>query len=146
MPDMPKFTKSPPAVIAAFEAASPSRPGVERRSMFGCPALFLNGNMFAFAFGPRIAVRLDVPGRAKAAKAGAPLFEMMPGRPMAEYIDLPGSAMRVPALRKWIAEGLSYAETLPAKVGKKTANATKATGAKTSRKRPAANKPIARKT
>jgi hypothetical protein len=104
--------------------------------------------MFAFAFGSRIAVRLDVPGRARAATAGASPFEIMPGRPMAEYIDLPGSAMRVPALRKWIAEGLSYAETLPAKVAKKTANATKATkatAAKTSRKRPAAKKPVARK-
>jgi TfoX/Sxy family transcriptional regulator of competence genes len=115
MPERPKFTKSPPAVVAAFDGASPSRAGVERKSMFGCPALFLNGNMFAFAFGSRIAVRLDAPARARAAKAGAGPFEMMPGRPMGEYVDVPKSVMNGPALRKWIADGLDYAETLPAK-------------------------------
>jgi TfoX/Sxy family transcriptional regulator of competence genes len=118
MPEMPKFTKSPPGVVAAFDGASPSRAGVERRTMFGCPALFLNGNMFAFAFGPRIAVRLGASARARAAKAGATPFEMMPGKPMGEYIEVPRSATTGPALRKWMADGLDYAETLPSKAAK----------------------------
>ena len=117
--EMPKFTKTPPALIAAFDAASPSRAGVERKTMFGYPALFLKGNMFAFTFGPNVAVRLDDAGRAKALKSGAGPFEPMPGRPMQEYVAVPAAQMKGAALKKWIADGLAYADTLPAKAAKK---------------------------
>lgn len=121
MPGMPKFTKTPPEVIAAFDAASPSRADVQRKSMFGYPALFLRGNMFAGTFGPKIVVCLDDARRAKAAKAGAGPFEPMPGRPMKEYVVVPASAMNGAALKKWIADGLAYADMLPAKAPKKPA-------------------------
>lgn len=121
MPGNAKFTKTPPEVIAAFEAASPSRADVQRKSMFGYPALFLRGNMFAGTFGPKIVVRLDDAGRAKAAKADAGPFEPMPGRPMKEYVVIPASAMKGAALKKWIADGLAYADTLPPKVPQKPA-------------------------
>ncbi len=52
MPGMPTFTKTPPAIVAAFEAAQPARPDVVRRTMPGYPAYFTRGNMFAFTFGP----------------------------------------------------------------------------------------------
>ena len=116
---MPKFTKTPPAVVAAFDAASPSRSDIERRTMFGYPALFVKGNMLAFTFGPRIAVRLGDAGRAKAAKAGAGRFEPMPGRPMGEYMEVPAKDMKGAPLKKWMADGLAYADTLPAKAKKK---------------------------
>jgi hypothetical protein len=142
MPGMPKFTKSPPEVIAAFDAASPSRAGVERKSMFGYPALFVNGNMFAFTFGRNIVIRLDAPGRAKAVKAGAVPFEIMPGRPMAEYIGVAGAAMKGPALRRWLADGLAYAVTLPPRAVKGATSKAKSSGAK----KVTATKPAARKT
>ncbi len=117
---MPKFTKTPREIVAAFDAASPSRSDVQRKTMFSYPALFVKGNMFAFTFGPKIAVRLDEAGRAKAAKAGAGPFEPMPGRQMKEYVSVPASAMKGAALKKWIADGLAYADTLPAKTAKPT--------------------------
>ncbi len=120
MPGMPKFTKTPPEIVEAFEAARPERPDVAKKTMFGYPALFLRGNMFAFTFGPKIAVRLGDAARAKAAKAGAEPFEVMPGRPMVEYVTVPASAMTGAALKRWVSDALSYADSLPAK-GSKTA-------------------------
>jgi TfoX/Sxy family transcriptional regulator of competence genes len=134
MPAMPKFTKSPPEVIAAFDAASPSRADVQRKTMFGYPALFLKGNMFAFTFGPKIAVRLDAAGQAKAMKSGATPFEVMPGRPMRAYVTVPASAMKGPALKKWIADGLACAAAMPTKA------ATKSTAAKKPARKPAKKK------
>ncbi len=112
---MPKFTKTPPALIAAFDAAAPKRADVQRKSMFGYPALFVNGNMFASTFGRSVMVRLDDAGRAKAARRGAKPFEVMPGRPMKEYMSVPASDLEPARLKKWIADGLAYTETLPKK-------------------------------
>lgn len=117
---MPKFVKTPPEIVAAFDAASPSRSDVDRRTMFSYPALFVKGNMFAFTFGPRIAVRLDDARRAKAMQAGAKLFAPMPGRPMREYVEVPAKDMKGASLKKWFADGLAYADTLPAKKAKAT--------------------------
>jgi TfoX/Sxy family transcriptional regulator of competence genes len=118
---MPKFTKTPSEIVAAFDAASPSRADIERKTMFGYPALFVKGNMFAFTFGPKIAVRASAATRAK---AGIKRFEVMPGRAMGEYVEVPAKEMKSAALKRWMAEGLAYASTLPAKA-----------------KRPAAKKP-----
>lgn len=108
--EMPKFTKTPPEIAAAFDKAAPSSAGVERKTMFSYPALFVNGNMFAFTFGPKIAVRADEATRAKMKR-----FEPMPGRPMGEYVEVPAKDMRGAALARWMSRGLAYAETLPAK-------------------------------
>ena len=124
---MPKFTKTPPDLIAAFEAAKPSDPRVVRKTMFGCPAYFLNGNMFAFTFGPRVAVRRDEARGAKLAKAAA--FEIMPGRPMNGYVEVPASGTKGIALKRWVAEGLVAAERLPAKTAAKKTS-TKAKGSR----------------
>ena len=112
---MPTFTKTPPEIIAAFEAARPDRPDVERKTMFSYPSYFVKGNMFAFTFGPKIAVRLG-----EKAPKGAKPFEIMNGKGMAQYYEVPASAMKGAALKKWIADGLAYAETMPAKAKKTT--------------------------
>ena len=130
---MPKFAKTPPEVVAAFDAASPSRGDIERKTMFSYPALFVKGNMFAFTFGPKIAVRADDATRAK---PGMKRFEPMPGRPMGEYVEVPAKDMKGAPLKKWMADGLAYAETLPVKAKKKPAAKTK---------RAAKNKPAARR-
>jgi hypothetical protein len=119
---MPKFTKTPPEVVAAFDAASPSRADIERKTMFSYPALFVKGNMFAFTFGPKIAVRAD---EATRAKPGMKRFEPMPGRPMGEYVEVPAKDTKGAALKKWMSAALAYADTLPAKA-KKTAPTKKA--------------------
>ncbi|HYR93623.1 MAG TPA: TfoX/Sxy family protein [Methylomirabilota bacterium] len=125
---MPKFSKTPPEIVAAFDAASPSRGDIERKTMFSYPALFVRGNMFAFTFGPKIAVRAN---EATRAKPGMKRFEPMPGRPMGEYVEVPAKDMKGAPLKRWMAEGLAYADTLPAKAKAK--------------KKPAAKKPVAKK-
>jgi len=121
---MPKFTKTPPEVVAAFDAASPSRGDIERKTMFSYPALFVKGNMFAFTFGPKIAVRAD---EATRGRSGVKRFEPMPGRPMGEYVEVPAKDMKGAPLARWMAGGLAYADTLPAKVKKKPAAKKKLT-------------------
>jgi TfoX/Sxy family transcriptional regulator of competence genes len=107
--------KSPPELIAAFEKARPDDPNVTARPMFGYPALFLKGNMFAGTYQDTIVVRFGddrtIPG-AKTAKS----FEPMPGRAMKEYLVVPDAVIKSPAkLRAWIDHAHAYATKLPAK-------------------------------
>ena len=41
------FAASPPALVRDFDHAVEALRGAERRQMFGYPAVFVNGNMFA---------------------------------------------------------------------------------------------------
>jgi TfoX/Sxy family transcriptional regulator of competence genes len=109
------WKKSPAELIAAFEKAKPTDPSVTSRPMFGYPALFLNGKMFAGTFQDKIVVKFgddrSLPG-AKTAKG----FEPMPGRPMTGFFVVPESVVKSPAkLRAWIDHAHTYAKTLPAK-------------------------------
>ena len=114
---MPAFTKAPPAVIATFDSATQSLPRIERRTMFGYPAAFLNGNMFACVFQDRIMLRLGERDRREAlALPGAQPFAPMPGRPMKEYVELPPTIAHDPReLGAWFQRARSYVATLPPK-------------------------------
>lgn len=114
------WKKSPAALVAAFEKAAPRDPRVKRRPMFGYPALFLNGNMFAGTFEEKVVVRLAEAERsALLAKKKVTPFEPMPGRPMKEYVVVPAAAVRRPAeLAGWIEKAFAYALTLPAKASR----------------------------
>ncbi len=112
-----RWIKTPPEIVAAFDKTVPADPDVVRKPMFGYPALYLNGNMFAGTFQDKVVVRLSEAARARAIKvAGASPFEPMPGRAMKEYVVLPPSVIGKRAtLAKWIDEARVYAGTLPAK-------------------------------
>jgi TfoX/Sxy family transcriptional regulator of competence genes len=56
---MPAFTKPSEGTLQTFEEAIAGLRGVERRTMFGYPSVFLNGNMLACVFQDRIVVRLS---------------------------------------------------------------------------------------
>lgn len=118
---MPAFTKPSAQTIAGFERATKDLPRVERRTMFGYPSVFLNGNMLASIFQDRVMVRLSEPDRADAMKrAGAKPFEPTPGRGMKEYVDFPADVIADPrALRGWLERGIAYVSTLPSKPAKK---------------------------
>jgi TfoX/Sxy family transcriptional regulator of competence genes len=105
--------------MAAFESAVPSARAVVKRKMFGYPAAFVNGNMFAGTFRDDIVVRLEEYDRGELLQSpGAKPFEPMPGRPMTEYVAVPPSFVRRPAeLTRWIARAHKYAARLPAKEG-----------------------------
>ena len=111
-----QWKKTPPELAATFGKAAPKDPKVVRKPMFGYPALFLNGNMFAGTFQDKIVTRLAEDARARALKAGAKQFEPMPGRPMKEYVVVPATDVAKPAaLAKWIEQAHAYATTLPEK-------------------------------
>ena len=111
-----QWKKTPPQLAATFDKAAPKDPRVVRKPMFGYPALFLNGNMFAGTFQDKIVARLPEADREKAIKSGVKQFEPMPGRPMKEYIVIPATDVGTPAaLASWIERARRHAETLPAK-------------------------------
>jgi len=110
------WKKTPPELAATFDRAAPKDPRVVRKVMFGYPALFLNGNMFAFTFRDKVVVRLSGPERARAIKGGASEFGPMPERPMKEYVALSAADAAQPAaVAKRIAQARTYAATLPEK-------------------------------
>ena len=117
---MPAFTKPSEETRAAFERATEGLPGVERRTMFGYPSVFVNGNMLSSIFQDRIMVRLSEADRGDAMNhAGAKPFEPTPGRGMREYVELPSGVIAdTKALRGWFERGIAYVRSLPSKTKK----------------------------
>jgi TfoX/Sxy family transcriptional regulator of competence genes len=116
----PKWKKSPPDLIAAFDAAIAGKPGVERRQMFGYPCAFLNGNMLTGLFEDKMMVRLSEADRAKAALQAAAVPFAPGGRPMREYAVLPAEIITDKRkLGGWIKRAIDYVGSLPPKKPKK---------------------------
>ncbi len=103
-----------------FESVVPDHPAVTIRPMFGQLSAFVNGNMFMGIFGDDVVVRLPEDDRVEVIAAGGAPFEPMIGRPMREYVMLPG-AWREDSdrVRTWAARSLDHAEELPPKEPKK---------------------------
>jgi TfoX/Sxy family transcriptional regulator of competence genes len=148
---MPAFTKPTEATVKAFETAFARTAGVERRTMFGYPSAFLNGNMMACVFQDRIMVRLAEPDRVDAQRShGAKPFEPSPGRAMREYVELPPSITNDgDALGRWFDRASSFVATLPgkaktpARAAKKSVAQTRASS-QTPAKKSVAQKPAKR--
>ncbi len=117
---MPSFSKAPPELVALFEQVVAGLPPVEKRMMFGYPAAFANGQMFASLFGDHFILRLPEAEReAFIREHGARLFEPMPGRPMREYVEVPPAVLNSgKPFDGWLAKGLAYAQSLPPKAAK----------------------------
>ncbi len=134
------WRKSPPELIALFDAALPDDARIERRKMFGYPCAFVNGNMFTGLHQEDWVVRLSEVDRDTAKQdLGAGMFEPMAGRPMREYVSLPEAVLSDDAaLADWIGRSLAYASSLPVKVKKprKAAKKTAAGKGKTAAKKP----------
>jgi TfoX/Sxy family transcriptional regulator of competence genes len=116
MPDMPKFTKSSPAIIARFAAVMDRYPEVERRKMFGYPAAFVGGNLATGLFAEHWTVRLSDAARAAALAEGATPLEVMPGKPSKTSLVVPPSVVADDkAIGAWVEKALAHARTLPSK-------------------------------
>lgn len=115
---MPAFTKAPEEMVRLFENAMMEFPMARTRKMFGYPAAFVNGNMFAGLFQDEMFLRLADDDRAAIRKEfGTKLFEPIPGRPMRGYVLVPRYVLKSPCLlRTWLTKGMEYTKTLPAKV------------------------------
>ncbi|MBN2410100.1 TfoX/Sxy family protein [candidate division KSB1 bacterium] len=95
----------------------------EKKMMFGCPAFFVNNNMFTGVFADSIFVRLTPGDRERlfAEFDDAAPFEPMKGRVMKEYAVLPEQIYKNPELlRKWLKISFDFAGTLPYKEPGKT--------------------------
>jgi TfoX/Sxy family transcriptional regulator of competence genes len=142
---MMKWRKSPESLVQLFDRVAPTDPRVQRRSMFGYPAAFVNGHMFCGLHQENVIVRLEGGARsAFLALPGAQVFEPMPGRPMREYLVAPEAMVADEAeLARWMRESLAYVATLPPKAG---ASAKAKRAATPAAKRPArARAPKAKK-
>ena len=113
------WQKSPPELVTLFDAVLPDDPRIERRKMFGFPAAFLNGNMFAGLFESQFIVKCDTEDCARLLDAGGKRFEPTPGRVMSQYIVLPAAVLASRAkLRRWIERSVAFVATKPPKAKK----------------------------
>ena len=117
MADRPAFDKSPPELIERFEELARRLPVVERRKMFGYPALFLHGNLVTGLFASSWMIRLPDDARGELLTLpGARPFEPMPGRPMTGYAVLPDDVVAdEELLETWIRRAIDHVATLPPK-------------------------------
>ena len=134
MPDTPKMPKSPPDLIARFDAVAADFPRAERRMTFGYPCLYVGGNMISGLFGSRWHVKLGPDERhVLEAIPGAEPFEPMPGRPMTGFTLLPEDVVvDDDEVRDWVGRAVDYGTTLPPKTPKPKGAAkakSKSTGA-----------------
>ncbi|MBM3599502.1 MAG: TfoX/Sxy family protein [Alphaproteobacteria bacterium] len=108
------WQKSSPEVIAQFDGAVPSDSRVERRKMFGYPAAFVGGRLFASLYRDGIVLKLPAADRESLSREhGAKAFEPVPGRSMGEFLVLPKALVDDPAvLRKWLVRALDHVASL----------------------------------
>lgn len=110
-----KLVKFLDEIVATLEFDAP----VDYRPMFGCPAYFTGGNLFAGVWQQTMMLRLSEEDRAEVTAAGGRPFEPMPGRAMKEYVALPPVMMTdrdVASL--WVRKAAAYAASLPPKAKK----------------------------
>jgi TfoX/Sxy family transcriptional regulator of competence genes len=124
--------KSSERMIRLFEELQPDHPQVERRTMFGCPTLFANGNLFLGLFEDRFFIRLDEADHATLVdEFKAKPFAPIAGRKSSKTLVLPDRIAANPAqLRRWRDKALAHALSLPAKKAKKPAVKKAASNAK----------------
>lgn len=86
--------------------------------MFGCPAYFVNKNMFSGVFADNIFIRLSVQERDELVgefKNSTP-FEPMKGRVMKEYMVVPKELYNnSKTLNHWLERSFQYTSSLPPK-------------------------------
>jgi TfoX/Sxy family transcriptional regulator of competence genes len=113
----PTFAKSPPEILERFEWLAARVPDVERRKMFGYPALFVGGNLVTGLYEDSWMIRLpDEDLTELLALPGARPFSPMPGRSMRGYAALPESIVEDDdALDGWVARAIAHGRTLPPK-------------------------------
>ena len=111
--------KSPPELVATFDRVFPDDPRAQKRPMFGFPAGFVNGNMFAGLYENSMVLRLGEAERKTLEAEGAGPFEPM-GRKMSGYVVVPAQKLKdEDFLRTWLDRALDYGARLPPKQPKK---------------------------
>ena len=105
----PRSPKSDTEDKTAFRRLVPDDERVTTRPMFGSVAAFANGHMFMGLFGVELFVRLPEEQRAAQLDAGWHNLEPMPGKPMREYVVVPGEwRTDSDEARAWADRALDY--------------------------------------
>jgi len=87
----------------------------QKKTMFGCPAYFINNNMFAGAFKDSLFLRLSVKDRDEilATATDVSPFEPLPGRIMKEYVVLSSAFYKDrPRFLRWLNRSYDYVSSL----------------------------------
>ncbi|HEY5070593.1 MAG TPA: TfoX/Sxy family protein [Caulobacteraceae bacterium] len=114
------WQKSPQGLVDLFAECLPQDRRIEQRRMFGYPAAFTNGNMFAGLFGDGMFARLSPSDRqALESEHGPCPFEPMPGRPMKDYARVPDAVVAdEQAVADLIERAFAFCVSPPPKVKK----------------------------
>lgn len=115
------WRKSPEELVQLFDQVLPADARVQRRKMFGYPAAFANGQMFAGLFQDDFIIRLPQQDREALQHAhGARPFEPMLGRAMKEYVAVPAALLSDrAALDDLLARALGFVTHMPPKIKKR---------------------------
>ena len=105
---------TPQDLVDLFHLVMPK--DCEEREMGGSPAAIVNGNMFMRVRKSQFVLRVSEADRAELMRIpGASAFEPVPGRPMTEYVVLPGEILRdQQGLSRWVQRSLAYTRGLAA--------------------------------
>jgi TfoX/Sxy family transcriptional regulator of competence genes len=119
---MKRWMPSPPALVTKFDTAVRPLRGVAKRRMFGYPAVFVNGHMFAGLLRDTMVLRLGDDDRARFLRLpGATPFVAMKGRVMKQWAVVPHAMLSSrTALSRWLGRSLAYARSLPPKAPRRT--------------------------
>jgi TfoX/Sxy family transcriptional regulator of competence genes len=110
--------KKAPEELVQFLAQKMKSVNCDYRKMFGYPAYFINGNMFAGIHGINLFIRLSESEVEEIMNANLNVtcFEPMPGRAMVGYVVIPKPVYSDDKLfSKWLDKSVKYASTLPQK-------------------------------
>jgi len=96
-------------------------PLAQTKTVFGSPASFVNGHMFAGIQNESFFLRLPDAERVSFMQTvSAAQWEPIPGRPMREYVVVPAPLIEAPGqLNAWLGKSIAYVQSLPPKPAKK---------------------------
>lgn len=108
---MATWKKSPPELIAAFDAALAGEASAQRKQMFGYPCAFVNGNMAVGLHEDRVIAR--VPDEADRLPC------IILGRRMKAYaaVNL-ADALAPGAMKRWVTRAVAFTATMRTKEAK----------------------------
>src|SRR5260221_13888531 len=110
------WRKPSPEQVAAFEAALPRDPRVERAQMFGMPCGKVGEYVFSGLHHDGVTVRLPAQAQGELLRqSGVKHFEPMAGRPMKDWVLLPAGWLSDERLGGWIRRAFEHAAALPPK-------------------------------
>ena len=117
---VPRFPPSPREAVALFDAVIEAVPGIERKTLFGYPCGFVNGYMTVGLHADDFFVRLPAEEQMPLLKLkGGGHLEVMPGRPMVEYVVLPASVRAKKAeVKRWVERAVDHARRMAPKAKK----------------------------